>query len=167
MNQPCWLYWFHLQFIQDDGVSINVLNLPGCESCGATKAEALENVQGALEGLITSYIETGTQIPWQHDAPPIGNSRWVILNVPECDGMSAFDDFNATLIDDDDYAWEAACDAAWHLTDQIANILGQERVRGVLQVLPGYDYDILVQRLSTVLGPSFLPQLYLAEAHYR
>jgi predicted RNase H-like HicB family nuclease len=68
----------------DDSYSAIVLNLPGAGSCGQTADEALENVKEAVAGLIKSYSDTGTSIPWKdvrkNDIPEGAELRWILVN---------------------------------------------------------------------------------------
>jgi len=52
---------------EDDGVSVIVLNLPGCGSQGDTEGEAEENVRDAIRASIETYQEDGLEIPWRED----------------------------------------------------------------------------------------------------
>lgn len=48
----------------EDGVFVaTVPSLPGCVSQGATRAEALQNVRGAIEGYVDSLRDRGEPIP--------------------------------------------------------------------------------------------------------
>ena len=49
--------------VQDGGWIAEVPSLPGCVSEGATRAEALENVQDAIEGWLSVAAETGLAVP--------------------------------------------------------------------------------------------------------
>ena len=48
----------------EEQFSVVALNLPGCASCGESEVEAIENIKEAANGLIESYRESGTEIPW-------------------------------------------------------------------------------------------------------
>ena len=48
--------------VQDGGWIAEVPSLPGCVSEGATRAEALENVQDAIAGWLSVAEETGMMI---------------------------------------------------------------------------------------------------------
>lgn len=48
----------------EDGVFVaTVPSLPGCVSQGTTRAEALQNVRGAIEGYVDSLRDHGEPIP--------------------------------------------------------------------------------------------------------
>lgn len=46
------------------GFSAIALNLPGCASQGDTADEAIDNVREAAEGIIESYRDDKTEVPW-------------------------------------------------------------------------------------------------------
>ncbi len=47
---------FHVTVLEhEDGVSVSCPELPGCHSQGATVAEALANIQDAIEGYLEVY----------------------------------------------------------------------------------------------------------------
>jgi predicted RNase H-like HicB family nuclease len=74
----------HLLPERGGGFSALAVTLPGCASQGETVPEALENVREALAGVIWSYLEDGSEIPWLPQAPelPAGALRcWVFVPV--------------------------------------------------------------------------------------
>jgi predicted RNase H-like HicB family nuclease len=47
---------FHVTLLEhEEGVSVSCPELPGCHSQGATIAEAMENIQDAVEGYLDLY----------------------------------------------------------------------------------------------------------------
>ncbi|MEI8371386.1 MAG: type II toxin-antitoxin system HicB family antitoxin [Planctomycetota bacterium] len=70
---------------EEDGTwSALVLSLPGTGSCGPTKEEALNRVHEAIDGLIESYTEDGTTIPWcvpsAETIPSNAELAWIVVN---------------------------------------------------------------------------------------
>ncbi len=70
---------------EDDGTfSVVVTNLPGCGSCGASEAEAIENAKEAIRGVIESYLDDPGEIPWVDSTDiPEGTIRktTIVVNV--------------------------------------------------------------------------------------
>jgi len=77
-------YRCHIRLIREDDGSFSavVLNLPGAGSCGTTEEEALKNVREAILGVIESYAETDSEIPWrgQDEYGIPEGARWIIVN---------------------------------------------------------------------------------------
>ena len=72
----------------DGGFSVYAARLPGACSQGETEAEAIENIQDALTGLIEQYEADGVEIPWLPDAeapaPSSGEIRqWTVIDAQE------------------------------------------------------------------------------------
>lgn len=72
----------------DGGFSVYAARLPGACSQGETTAEAIENIQDALTGLIEQYEADGVKTPWLPDAevpaPSSGEIRqWVVIDGQE------------------------------------------------------------------------------------
>lgn len=45
----------------EDGISVGVPALPGCWSCGATEAEALENIRDAIREYLAAFDDRLSQ----------------------------------------------------------------------------------------------------------
>ena len=60
----------------EEGIySAVAVNLPGAGSCGDTKEEAEENAKEAIRGVLESYLDARTAIPWKDTTnfiPPFG-----------------------------------------------------------------------------------------------
>lgn len=78
------VYRCHLALLKEEegGVSILVLNLPGCGSCGDTEEDAIENVKEAVVGVIESYKEDSVEIPWitEYHIPSDARTKWILVN---------------------------------------------------------------------------------------
>lgn len=79
-------YRCHLLLIAEDegDWSAVVLNLPGVGSCGATEAEAVENVKEAVLGAMESYQAAGEDIPWTDSSnspiPDRAKQKWILVH---------------------------------------------------------------------------------------
>ncbi len=77
----------HLAIIReaDSTFSVIVLNLKGCGSCGATEEEAIARVREAVAGVVESYVEDGSEVPWtdatDRDIPDGAKIKWIMVNV--------------------------------------------------------------------------------------
>jgi predicted RNase H-like HicB family nuclease len=80
-------YRCHICLIpEEDGeFSALVLNLPGAGSCGPTEAEAIQNVEESIRGLIEVYKDYGDPIPWKdsraEEIPNGAKTKWILVNV--------------------------------------------------------------------------------------
>ena len=83
-------YKIHLLITQDEeensySYSAIALNLPGAGSCGDTEAEAIKNAKDAILGVIASYNDAGTAIPWkdtsEEEIPFAAKQKWIFVYV--------------------------------------------------------------------------------------
>ncbi len=90
VGEPVWnpkYYRCHLAILrEDDGtISVVVLNLPGCGSCGSSEEEAITNCREAISGAVSSYLGDGEDIPWHdplnYEIPEGAKQKWILVNV--------------------------------------------------------------------------------------
>lgn len=82
-------YRCHLAIVKDsdDLFSAIALNLPGAGSSGSTESEAIANARDAIGGVITEYLESDGEIPWEdiesyrEQIPQDAKLKWILVNV--------------------------------------------------------------------------------------
>jgi predicted RNase H-like HicB family nuclease len=77
-------YKFLVEITEEDGIfSAVALNLLGVGSCGSTEEEAIANFKEAAAGVLESYKEDDTSIPWEATQDELNTDSkrcWVLVD---------------------------------------------------------------------------------------
>ena len=70
----------------DGSVSVIVLNLKGCVSCGDSEEDAISNARDAVGEVVASYENDAMDVPWvdtteYDDMPPGAKLKWIMVDV--------------------------------------------------------------------------------------